>query len=52
MQEDEPIKRPEPIEVEKEGVPDTKEEKDCVKRPDTIVKEYSEDFPKKDNEKS
>jgi len=49
MQEDNGNDRPKPIEVEKEGIPDTKEEKDHIERPKPIVREYDKKYPKKDN---
>lgn len=50
--ETEIVERPDPVEEEKEGISETKEESGLIARPKPDVSEYAENFPKKDNDKN
>jgi len=45
------IERPSPVDAEKEGISETKEESGLIERPKPDVKEYAEDYPREDDNK-
>jgi hypothetical protein len=50
--ESEIVERPDPVEEEKEGISETKEESGLISRPKPSKSEYAETFPKEEDENS